>query len=49
MEKRLLPIKVNKHVWFYENPRTLDFVVWSEDKTTATHFLIKKALLKKHL
>ncbi|MES2408777.1 MAG: hypothetical protein V4509_00570 [Patescibacteria group bacterium] len=29
-KKELQPIKVNKDVWFYKNPKTIEFVVWTE-------------------
>lgn len=41
-------VKVNEDIWFYNNPKTITFVVWTQDKghgRYAIHFTVKKSKL----
>lgn len=48
----LKPVNVNKDVWFYDNPKTLHFIAWSDDPAgirRCADFMIDKSLLRRHM
>lgn len=50
-KEEIKPININDDVWFYVNPKSLDFVVWVEMRgmRKAAQFRILKSKLKKYL
>ena len=46
----LNPVNINKDIWFYCNPKSFDFVVWTEidGKRKATSFRILHSKIEKY-
>ena len=47
LKRKLKAIKITEDIWFYQNPRSLDFVVWQKGVDNKKTYIQFKLLLKK--